>query len=99
MGDLFLSLILHEIFQKPKCSKGMGTAKTLTEEQFRALEDYAKEVGPDWKKRLNFDWLRAGTNVYGFRDRYCYLHQVRNRFGPQWLAKFEFEDFADQFES
>ena len=75
----------------------MKTAKELTREQFQALRDYAEVVGEDWKRRLSRDWMRAGTDVYGFSDRYCYLQQVRNRLGPKWLASFEVEDYADQF--
>lgn len=69
----------------------MSTAKTLTDEQLQALKDYAKAVGPEWKKRLSLDWMRAGTEVYELRDRYGLLQQVRNRFGPSWLRSFELD--------
>jgi hypothetical protein len=62
---------------------------TPNTEQLAAVRDYALAVGPEWKASLTTDWLRAGTAVSSMRDRYHLLQQVRNKFGPAWLATFE----------
>lgn len=51
-------------------------------EQMRALVRYARENGRDWKRKLNDAWLRAAEPGL--------LHEVRNEFGPRWLASFKF---------
>ena len=74
----------------------MSNVKSLridpNREQLQALKDYAVAVGDGWKKRLLLDWMRAGTAVYELRDRYHLLQQVRNSFGPKWLARFDLND-------
>jgi len=61
----------------------------LTEEQAEALTDYiawCNRHNKDWKQTLYTDWMRAGSD---WRGEYSYLHQIRNRLGPKWLAKVE----------
>ncbi len=62
---------------------------TPNKEQLEAVRDYALAVGPEWKASLSRDWMRAGTSVSSMRDRYHLLQQVRNQFGPAWLATHE----------
>lgn len=54
-------------------------------EQLQALNDYAADHGPEWKTRLRSDWRRGGSRWHG---PYALLQQVRNQFGPAWLADF-----------
>lgn len=61
----------------------------LTTEQRGALEAYAEKYGPGWKDLLLTDWA-TGRDVTALgNDQGCYLRQVRNLFGPSWLATFE----------
>lgn len=60
-----------------------------TAEQLQAIRDYAAAVGSNWKASLRRDWMRSGTDVWEVRDRYYLLQQVRNTFGPSWLASYE----------
>jgi hypothetical protein len=69
----------------------MSDVKSLTDEQYQVLKDYAEAVGSEWKRQLSTDWMRAGTKVYEVRERYGLLQQIRNRLGPKWLATFEFD--------
>lgn len=55
------------------------TYPDLTEEQAAALEAFAAQHGADWRRKLNDGWLRAAYPGP--------LQQVRNQFGPTWLAK------------
>lgn len=75
----------------------MSSPNSLTAEQFQALRVYAENEGPEWKKALSFDWMRAGTDKWHSRESYYLLQQVRNRLGPKWLAGFKFEDYEGQF--
>lgn len=70
----------------------MGDTKKLTDEQYQALKTYAEWQGPEWKQDLSFDWMRAGTDKWHSKETYHLLQQVRNRFGPKWLASFEFSE-------
>jgi hypothetical protein len=54
---------------------------TLTSEQYTALKEYAAENGRRWKQTLNLEWM-TGRCPSGP------LMQVRNDFGPSWLAQF-----------
>lgn len=51
----------------------------LTPEQRAAVVDYARRHGPAWKGDLLLAWSRASEPGL--------LQQVRNQFGPAWLAK------------
>jgi len=66
--------------------KGLPRAEP-TFEQVTAVIAYAKEKGKDWKAKLNADWLRAAAMIKGRHSPL--LQQVRNQFGPEWLAKFD----------
>ncbi len=54
----------------------------LTQNQLEALRQYAAEHGRTWKAALNHDWMTGQTVGE--------LQQVRNTFGPTWLAHFKF---------
>lgn len=56
-------------------------------EQLAALREYAALHGRTWKAQLNADWMRAGSKTFP-TERWALLQQVRNAFGPAWLAKF-----------
>lgn len=47
--------------------------------QLRALLDFAAQNGRGWKAKLDEVWMRASGGPL--------LQQVRNEFGPSWLAK------------
>lgn len=64
-------------------------AYVLREEQYGALQRYAKTVGRHWKMRLGRDWSRAGSEHVD-SDTYALLHQLRNSHGPSWLETFHF---------
>jgi len=51
----------------------------LTPEQREALITFARKHGRGWKAALVAGWLRAAFPGY--------LQQIRNDFGPEWLAK------------
>lgn len=52
--------------------------------QATALLAFASEHGDDWKRILSAGWIRAAFPGY--------LQQVRNAFGPDWLARVTIED-------
>ncbi|NJM67495.1 MAG: hypothetical protein HC851_18385 [Acaryochloris sp. RU_4_1] len=57
----------------------------LTLEQQKALRLYAQEKGKTWKQNLADDWLRAAYR-WGHPDKSYLLQQIRNQYGPSWLA-------------
>lgn len=67
--------------------KGTPNPKQPSAEQLVAVIAYAQENGKNWKAKLNADWLRAAARLHGRHSPL--LQQVRNQFGPDWLAKFE----------
>lgn len=52
------------------------------EDQLIALVAYKDKYGKQWKTKLLTAWL-YGTDVK--EPGGCYLRQVRNTLGPQWL--------------
>jgi hypothetical protein len=58
--------------------------RVLTDEQYRALQDYAAKHGSRWKAMLMDSWQRGG-------DHGPLLQQVRNTFGPSWITGFRFK--------
>jgi hypothetical protein len=57
----------------------------LSNEQQEAIFLYATEKGNNWKEQLASDWMRAAYN-WNHPDKSYLLQQVRNQFGPRWLA-------------
>lgn len=55
-------------------------ALTPTPDQLDALRDFAKKNGKNWKIALHAAWLKASAPPL--------LQQLRNQFGPAWLARF-----------
>jgi hypothetical protein len=70
--------------------------KQPSAEQLAALTSYARHEGPEWKRKLLIDWQRSGTDKSHARPTYALLQQVRNRFGPAWLARFEVPTLVDE---
>ena len=64
----------------------LTTIKQPTPEQVKALRSFANAHGRTWKSHLNHVWM---TGNYGFADDSMSLQQVRNSFGPAWLARFK----------
>lgn len=69
----------------------MVSLKDLTWQQEEAIvlyRDYRRTMNSTskWKDCLLHDWLKSSYS-WGDRDRYCYLQQIRNTKGPQWLTK------------
>jgi hypothetical protein len=56
-----------------------------TTEQINAVIHFARYHGRYWKAELSGCWI---TGHYPSGVDSCYLQQVRNQFGPEWLAKF-----------
>lgn len=50
----------------------------------KVLEAYAKAKGKDWKAELAADWLTGRDASY---HKGHYLRRLRNRLGPEWLAR------------
>ena len=71
--------------------KSSDTRGTPTDEQLAAIRDYAAWAGRKWKDELRADWYRSGSRWPG---EYYLLQQVRNNYGPEWLAKFKLEEPA-----
>lgn len=57
-----------------------STTPALTTEQLAALQQFAAAHGRAWKADLRYDWS-AGRSTGP-------LQEVRNTFGPSWLATF-----------
>jgi hypothetical protein len=55
--------------------------KQPTTDQLFALINYANANGRTWKSKLNDDWMNGRAEGE--------LQQVRNQFGPTWLARFK----------
>ena len=65
------------------------TTATLTAEQLKAIQEWAKVHGRTWKSKLRQAWMTGdydGIEKYG--NTAAYLQQVRNTFGPSWLVRF-----------
>lgn len=58
---------------------------TPSEEQLMAVCTYAEKHGRDWKEKLNNAWLNGSD---ANEPNGHLLRQVRNQFGPSWLAEF-----------
>ena len=61
--------------------------KTLTPEQDRVVRAFATEHGRTWKQELRDAWMRGS-------DGGGELRQIRNNFGPSWLATFKLDGGA-----
>ena len=64
------------------------TTATLTAEQLKAIQEWAKVHGRTWKSKLRHAWETGnydGIEQYG--NTAAYLQQVRNTFGPSWLVR------------
>jgi hypothetical protein len=57
-------------------------------EQIEALKEWAKLHGRNWKAPLRDAWMDG--DYHGFENSHL-LQQVRNTFGPSWLARFRLE--------
>jgi len=62
--------------------------KVPSAEQMQALRDFAKKYGNSWKAELRRKWSTGGDEK---EPNSAYLRQVRNQFGPNWLASFKLE--------
>ncbi len=59
--------------------------KILTSEQMESITRFAANNGEKWKSKLNEIWMNGG---YGNIEDSCYLQQIRNQYGPQFLSEF-----------
>lgn len=59
----------------------MTTKRIPTAEQIAALQAYAAKNGRTWKDKLMTDWMNGRAQGS--------LQQVRNDFGPSWLARYK----------
>lgn len=62
--------------------------KNPTPEQYLALARFHDKHGRNWKQKLNIAWSN-GTDAN--EPDGALLRQVRNQFGPEWLAKWNGE--------
>jgi hypothetical protein len=60
---------------------------TPNADQLKALEDFREANGKNWKEELMTAWMngRYPISAKGYTHL---LQQVRNNFGPSWLAKY-----------
>lgn len=61
---------------------------TPTPEQLAALAEFAAANGRSWKSKLNHAWMTGRYSDYAGTGRANLLQQLRNNFGPSWLARF-----------
>jgi len=54
--------------------------------QLQAVREYAERKGKDWKDKLLTAWLNGSD---ASEPSGHLLRQLRNQFGPAWLAKYE----------
>ena len=66
---------------KPSCEAGQAAP---TAEQLAALASWKVANGRFWRSKLADAWLIAGEGVPGYEPA---LQQLRNQFGPTWLAQ------------
>lgn len=64
----------------------------LTAEQLAALREFAAVNGYNWKSKLSAVWSTGRYAAFGGTTNSAALQQVRNIFGPSWLAKFSFDN-------
>jgi hypothetical protein len=72
--------------------KMMNQAGWPSTEQIEALKEFAVAHGRNWKSALREAWMTGnyeGIEPYG--NTAAYLQQIRNTFGPSWLAKFRLD--------
>jgi hypothetical protein len=66
----------------------MSKLDQLTPEQRSALIEFRKNNGRFWKTELHSGWLRAAFPGP--------LQQIRNEYGPSWLASLKPSDFVSR---
>jgi hypothetical protein len=64
-------------------------AKQPTPEQWSALLDYANKYGRTWKDSLCNAWFNGRDSL---EPKGPLLRQIRNQFGPRWLARITYAD-------
>lgn len=65
----------------PDCAK-KGQSKMPNANQLAVLKDYATKHGSRWKDKLLSDWTKG-------KSESPLLQQIRNQFGPEWLASYK----------
>lgn len=55
----------------------------LTDQEVKALQDYAARHGRSWKRILNYAWMGEAP-----RDDGHILRKLRNTHGPTWLDRY-----------
>ena len=58
----------------------------LNQDEYRALETYARYYGEAWRDRLAMDWSSAGYSMVLSSEVVHRLQVIRNDFGMPWLA-------------
>jgi hypothetical protein len=74
--------------KKPKLSD-------LAPEQAFALHLWQSYQGRNWKTVLETSWT-ISTYLWGFPEQNCYLQQIRNQKGPQWLRTLPDSEFTEE---
>lgn len=69
----------------PEPAKAEQRAQEPSEEQKAALLAFISANGRDWKDKLSAAWA-SGNYRFISKDNQALLQQVRNDFGPEWLA-------------
>jgi len=72
-------------------SRGCYGDAQPNDDQLTALKAYAEKYGSGWKSSLSTAWM-TGKDC-NEPDGHL-LRQLRNRFGPSWLVKFNLEEAA-----
>lgn len=69
----------------------LASMATLTNDQQEALKAYSEKNGKAWKEKLNIAWTTGSYKGVGSQQS-ALLQQVRNQFGPEWLAELKTEN-------
>lgn len=75
---------------QPK-SVATEAAPALTDDQRHAIRIFSERNGQAWKEKLNVSWI-SGSYKGLDSNQSALLQQIRNQFGPEWLASMNIDD-------
>ena len=95
--DIDISKVVDPLLAKSQeIATPMPEPLALTREQRAAVLSFEQKHGDDWKDKLSSAWT-TGKYKGMDKEQSASLQQVRNNFGPEWLADLKEEDLADSF--
>lgn len=78
----------------PETAKAEQPVQEPSAEQKAAVLAFMSANGKDWKDKLSAAWA-SGSYRFISKDNQALLQQVRNDFGPEWLAKISVDQLSD----